>query len=156
MHHKLYYFTVILSTSIFYIFLRDFLYFAFWLWYMRITNCITLRLSSALLYFPLRFYILHFLGWFSIFCFMNMIYRSLGALWAPTSRWRPFGLLTSSFAPFGRSGRVTHAKLTNSSFSTSTAMMHESMMHISMIHESLIHVSMMHVLMMHVSMMHDA
>ena len=44
----------------------------------------------------------------------------------------PSGLLTSSFAPFGRSGRVTHAKLTNTSFSTS--MMHESMMHISNIH----------------------
>ena len=37
----------------------------------------------------------------------------------------PSGLLTSSFAPFGRSGRVTHAKLTNNSFST--ALMHEFM-----------------------------
>ena len=35
--------------------------------------------------------------------------RSLGALWAPTSSWRPFGLLDLSFAPFGRSGQVTHA-----------------------------------------------
>ena len=41
--------------------------------------------------------------------------RSLWARWAPTSSWRPFrpafcpsGILTSSFAPFGRSGRVTH------------------------------------------------
>ena len=33
--------------------------------------------------------------------------RSLGALRAPTSSWRPFGHLTSSFAPFRRSGRVT-------------------------------------------------
>ena len=42
--------------------------------------------------------------------------RSAGALRAPTSSMRPFGpllalraSLTSSFAPFGRSGRVTHA-----------------------------------------------
>ena len=36
--------------------------------------------------------------------------RSLGALWAPTSSLsRPLGLLTFSFAPFGYSGRATHA-----------------------------------------------
>ena len=35
--------------------------------------------------------------------------RSLGALRAPTSRWRT--CLTSSFTPFGRSGRVTHAEI---------------------------------------------
>ena len=44
--------------------------------------------------------------------------RSLGARWAPTSSCGPSGrllalraCLTSSFAPFGRSGRVTHATL---------------------------------------------
>ena len=44
--------------------------------------------------------------------------------------------LTSSFAPFGRSGRVTHADV---------SMMHVSMMHVSMMHVSMIHVSMMYV-----------
>ena len=46
------------------------------------------------------------------------ITRSLGARWAPTSSCGPSGrllalraCLTSSFAPFGRSGRVTHATL---------------------------------------------
>ena len=53
--------------------------------------------------------------------------------------------LTSSFAPFGRSGRVTHADV---------SMMHVSMMHVSMMHVSMIHVSMMYVSMMHVSMIH--
>ena len=60
--------------------------------------------------------------------------------------------LTSSFAPFGRSGRVTHADV---------SMLHVSMMHISVMHLSLIlivvsmmHVSMMYVSMMHVSVMH--
>ena len=45
--------------------------------------------------------------------------RSLGALRAPASSWRPFlgrlwalrTCLTSSFAPFGHSGRVTHATI---------------------------------------------
>ena len=64
---------------------------------------------------------------------------------------RPSVLLTSSFAPYGRSGRVTHAKLTNTSFSTSTPMMHKSMIQEFMIHVSMMHVSMMHVSMMHVS-----
>ena len=35
--------------------------------------------------------------------------RSLGALRAPSSSSRPFGPLDLSFAPFGRSGQVTHA-----------------------------------------------
>ena len=44
--------------------------------------------------------------------------RNLGARWAPTSSWWSFGpafcpsgILTLSFAPFGRSGRVTHAPM---------------------------------------------
>ena len=56
----------------------------------------------------------------------------------------PSGLLTSSFAPFGRSGRVTHADV---------SMMHVSMKHVSMMHVSMKHVSMMHLSMMHVSLM---
>ena len=36
------------------------------------------------------------------------ITKSLGALWAPTSRLRP---LITSFTPFGRFGRVTHASM---------------------------------------------
>ena len=77
-----------------------------------------------------------------------LITRSLGARLLGGG---PSGLLTSSFAPFGRSGRVTHTKLTNIFVSTYTAIMHESMRHICMKDESMIHVSMMHVSMMHVS-----
>ena len=43
----------------------------------------------------------------------NIIYAtiSLGALQAPTTSGGPLGLFTSSFAPFGRSGRVTQASV---------------------------------------------
>ena len=46
-------------------------------------------------------------------------YRSLGARWALTSSWPPFepafwpsGIFDFVIAPFGRSGRVTHARIT--------------------------------------------
>ena len=73
--------------------------------------------------------------------------RSLGGP-GPGPNFQPAALrasLTSSFAPFGRSGRVTHADV---------SMMHVSMMHVSMMHVSMIHVSMMYVPMIHVSMVH--
>ena len=62
---------------------------------------------------------------------MYIYTRSLGALRAPTSSWWPYGpalgRLNSSFAPFERSGRVTH---------TDVSIMHVSMMHVSMMHVS--------------------
>ena len=41
---------------------------------------------------------------------MMMMTRSLGALRAPTSSWRPFGPLDFVLRALRRSGRVTHAK----------------------------------------------
>ena len=62
--------------------------------------------------------------------------------------------LTSSFAPFGRSGRVTHADVSMMLVSMMhVSMIHVSMMYVPMIHVSMVHVSVMHIYMMHVSIM---
>ena len=82
--------------------------------------------------------------------------KSLGALRAPTSRWRPFGPKTSgplkvTITSFSTSVAIRHVSMMNVSMSH-VSMMHISMMHVSRVHISMMHISMMHIFMMHVSM----
>ena len=108
--------------------------------------------------------------WFSI-----IVNRSPGDLWAPTPSWRPFGLLTSSFAPYGRSGRVTQAKVTTIFFylciydanihdariqdaSNCDACIHDAHIHDACVHDACMHNACIYyawsLTLMHVSMMY--
>ena len=90
--------------------------------------------------------------------------RSLGALRAPTSSWRPFGPLDFVLRALRAFRPCDPRKVTN--INTSMSMMHisvqlwcmydVSMMLVSIMNVSVMHVSMMHVYMMHVWCIQDA
>ena len=72
----------------------------------------------------------------------------------------PSSLLTSSFPPFGRSGRVTHADVSMMHvsmmfvFKVNVSVMLISMMHVSMMFVFMVNVSVMLISMMHMSAIH--